>query len=293
MDFLRKEHIDVVHIHNSGMKWGMSYCAWRCGCKAIYTYHSVFTSHWYSYGYHWWLRWSAKNLFGCTMQTISDSVYENELQYYHNKTVKVYNWYGGNRFFPAKEEERNSVRKELGIEWNTPVIISVGGCSPIKRHTDVIKALPKVLRQLPDLLYLHLGEGVSLEEEKELAERLGVSGHVRFCGNQRDVRHYLIAADIYVMTSKHEGIPLTTIEAMGTGIPAVLYDVPGLRDFNRESECAVIIPEDVDKLADAIVALCDDRQKQVTLRTRAKEFVDTYFNMETNARRIYELYKGK
>ena len=129
MDFLRKEHIDVVHIHNSGMKWGMSYCAWRCGCKAIYTYHNVFTSHWYSYGYHWWLRWSAKNLFGCTMQTISDSVYENELQYYHNKTVKVYNWYGGNRFFPAKEEERNSVRKELGIEWNTPVIISVGGAA--------------------------------------------------------------------------------------------------------------------------------------------------------------------
>ena len=126
-----------------------------------------------------------------------------------------------------------------------------------------------------------------------MAERLGVSGHVRFCGNQRDVRHYLIAADIYVMTSKHEGISLTTIEAMGTGIPAVLYDVPGLRDFNRESECAVIIPEDVDKLADAIVALCDDRQKQATLRTRAKEFVDTYFNMETNARRIYELYKGK
>lgn len=76
--FLKEEKIDVVHIHSSNMKWGMSYCAWRAKCKAIYTFHNVFQSHWYSYLYHFWLRQCAKHFFGCTFQTISDSVYENE-----------------------------------------------------------------------------------------------------------------------------------------------------------------------------------------------------------------------
>lgn len=293
IDFLKREHYDVVHIHSSGMKWGMSYCAWRSGCRAIYTFHNVFRSHWYSYPLHWWLRWCAKNVFGCTFQTISDSVYENERKYYHNDTIKVYNWYGSNRFYPARDGEKSAVRKELGLVDDVPVIISVGGCSHVKRHTDVIKALPTVLKELPGLVYLHLGEGSSLDEEMRLAESLGVSEHVRFCGNQKDVRKFLVASDIYVMPSKYEGIPITTIEAMGTGIPAILYNVPGLRDFNKEEECSLLIPEDVGTLAKSIVSLYADKDKQRELTVRAKRVVDANFSMETNVRKIVQLYSRR
>ena len=49
VSILKREHYDVVHIHSSGLKWGMSYCAWRAGCKSVYTFHNVFRSHWYSF----------------------------------------------------------------------------------------------------------------------------------------------------------------------------------------------------------------------------------------------------
>lgn len=57
------------------------------------------------------------------------------------------------------------VRKGLGILNQTLVLISVGGCSLIKQHTEIIKALSEVIKAQPDVLYLHLGEGSLLDEE--------------------------------------------------------------------------------------------------------------------------------
>lgn len=288
---LKMEKYDVVHIHSSALKWGMSFCAWKAGCKSVYTFHNVFRSHWYSYLWHWWLRWSAKHLFGCIFQSISDSVYENERNYYHNNTIKIYNWYGCTRFYPALPNEKQKVRENLNIPQNSLVIISIGGCSPIKRHTDIIKALPEIIKVLPNVIYLHLGEGISLDEEKSLAKELNVEKNIWFCGNQSNVRKYLIASDIYVMPSKHEGISITTIEAMACLIPSVLYNVPGLRDFNKEKECSEVIKEDYSVLAETIIKLYQDKKKQQYLTQNAKEFVDQNFYMETNVKQIFELYK--
>ncbi len=291
ISFLKKEKYDVVHIHSSALKWGISYCAWRAGCKSVYTFHNVFKSHWYSYLYHWWLRWSAKHIFGCVFQTISDSVYENEKTYYHNDTIKIYNWYGSNRFYPAKPYEKQTIREKLNIPQDALVIISVGGCSPIKRHTDMIKALHAIVKENPNTIYLHLGEGVSLQEEKELVKKLGISEKVYFLGNQKDVRQFLIASDIYVMPSVFEGISLTTIEAMACKIPCILYNVPGLRDFNKEKECSDLIEENYKTLAEAILKLYKEKDRQVFLINNAKHFVDKNFFLETNVKKIFDLYK--
>ena len=291
--FLKQEQYDVIHIHSSKLKWGMSYCAWKANCKSIYTFHNVFKSNWYSYPWHWWLRWSAKHIFKCTFQTISDSVYENEKHYYHNNTFKIYNWYGSNRFYPAIPNEKQSIRKKLNIPLDSLVIISVGGCSPIKRHTDIIKALPEILKEHPNTFYLHLGEGEELQEEKKLAEKLNVSKYILFCGNQQNVRQYLIASDIYIMPSKHEGIPITTIEAMACEIPTILYDVPGLKDFNKDNECSILINENYHSLAKMIIDLYKDKEKQQSLVKNAKALVDNKFDMETNAKEIFKLYEQK
>lgn len=289
--FLKSEHYDVVHTHRSDMKWDMALCAWIAGCKSIYTFHSVFKSNWYSYRLHRWLRWSAKHLFGCTFQTISDSVYENEKQYYHNDTIKIYNWYGSNRFYPAEENEKEKVRKELKISKDTLVLISVGGCSPIKRHTDILKALPKILEEKPDTIYFHLGEGTSLKEEMELAKQLNIVDKIHFYGNQTDIRKYLIASDIYLMTSKNEGIPLTTIEAMACRIPTILYNVPGLKDFNKREECSVLIEADYNLLANMVLSFSKDKEKQKLITDKAERLVKSNFSMEKNVIQIFDLYK--
>lgn len=290
ISFLKQNRYDVVHIHSSGAMWGMALCSWIAGKRSVYTYHNVFATHFYSYPYHVLLRWSAKNIFKCKFQTISDSVYEHELKLYHNKTTKIYNWYGNNRFFPATQDEKLKIRKELEIKNDTLVMISVGGCSHIKRHSEIIKALPIVLKRYPNTLYLHLGKGESEDSEIELTKELGVSENVRFCGNQSDVRKYLIVSDIYLMTSKFEGISITTIEAMACKIPSILYDVPGLRDFNKEGENCLLIPEDSQLLAKAVISLCSDQQLSDGMVKSALNFVDSNYSIEKNVDRIFNLY---
>ena len=193
-------------------------------------------------------------------------------------------------FFQPKKEKNEEIRKQLDIAPNALVLISVGGCSTIKRHTDIIKALPEIIQKHPDTVYLHLGNGKSLEEEIKLAQQLHVSSYIRFCGNQTNVRKYLIASDIYLMPSMHEGIPITTIECLACGIPTILYDVPGLHDFNQEEECSILIKEDYHLLAQTVLSLFNDPAKQQRVTDNGLKLVHRKYDMQTNATEIFKLY---
>ena len=289
--YIKKENIDVIHNHSHGTYWIMALCSWFAGKKSVYTFHSVFPTNFYSYFYHWFLRWSAKHIFNCRFQTISDSVYDNELKLYNNRTIKIYNWYGTNRFFPANVEEKRKIRLDLNITPDALVLISVGGCSPGKRHSEIIKALPEVIEYFSDTIYLHLGKGASEGEEINLTKKLGITEHVRFCENVTDVRKYLIASDIYLMPSKYEGISITTIEAMASYIPAILYDVPGLRDFNKDGENSILIPEDYRILSKKVIYLHSNPEVPKRITSKALKFVNEKFSMEKNVPQIMKLYK--
>jgi glycosyltransferase involved in cell wall biosynthesis len=288
----KKENVDVVHIHSHGTMLGMSFAAWLTNKKCVCTLHNVFSKRRFLYPYHFLMRWFASRIFNCQFQSISDSVFENELNLYKNKTKKVYNWFDNERYFPAAGEEKLRVRKELGVDNSAFVIISVGGCSLIKRHTDIIKALPLIIKKIPNCIYLHLGEGDTESCEKKLSIDLGVEDNVRFVGNQVDVRKYLISSDVYLMTSKFEGISITTIEALACQIPAILYDVPGLRDFNRQNENSILIAEDFQILAKNVIDLYENPQSGLDIAAAGKNHVDKTYHKLTNVNEIYELYKS-
>lgn len=288
--FLRKEQIDVVHIHRKAAMWGVAFCAWVAGKKSVYTFHSVFPFKKSTFIYHFMVRWTAKNIFRCNFQTISDSVFEHELKKYFNKTIKIYNWYNSDKFYPAVDEEKNLLRKELGIDQNTLVLISIGGCSDVKRHSEIINALPLVLEEVPNCIYLHLGQGLTEDEEQELSKKLNIIDSIRFLGNQTNVRKYLVVSDFYLMTSRFEGISLTTIEALACKIPAILYNVPGLRDFNKSDNNCVLIPEDFKLLAEKIIYLYKTKHETELMIEKAEKFVKNNYLMKNNAKRIVSLY---
>lgn len=292
IELFNDEKYDVIHIHRSNMKFGMSFCAYKAGIKSIYTIHNVFKSHWYSYFLHLLQRLIMQYIFKCTFQAISDTVYMHERKYYHNKyVVPIFNWYNTNCFYPSSTDEKQIIRNKLGLPQNNLLIISIGGCSPIKRHHEIIKALPLIIKNIPNTTYIHLGSGISLDEEKELAKKLHVDKYIKFYGNQSNVREYLIASDIYIMCSTHEGISITTIEAMACKIPAILYNVPGLRDFNKEKECAILIPESPTIMAETIISLYKNNIKQHILTENAYNFINSNFDMKTNVNKIFKLYK--
>lgn len=291
--YARKESIDVIHIHRSDMKWGMAMVASLAGKKSVYTVHNCFKNPGLTKPYQMWLRWSAKNIFGCKFQSISDSVCNNELTEYHNGTTKVYNWFGHKRFKPAEsQDEKIEIRKRLGIDPDAMVLISVGGCSRVKRHEDIISILPDLAKKYPSLTYLHLGSGESTESEIELAKKLNVHDKVKFMGNQSNVRDFLVASDYYLMPSRFEGIPITTIEAMACKIPAILYDVDGLRDFNATMECSMLIKEDPKEITKAIDKLEGNSKLKKKLIQNAYDYIMANYYLPTNVRKIFDLYRS-
>lgn len=271
--------------------WGLAMCSWIAKKKSVYTVHAIVHSNYYSYFYHCLLRWSAKKIFKCKIQSIGDSVYDHELKVYRNKTIKIRNWYGSNRYFPAQNEEKKQIRKELDIAENTLVLISVGGCDHNKRHHDIINALPIIKNQIPHLLYIHLGTGKTEDEEKDLTKHLEINEDVRFYGNQSDVRKYLVASDMYLMTSKSEGMPITAIEAMACNIPSVFYNVTGLRDFNKDGENSRLIEENHEVLAEEIIYLYNNPDIRDLIVFNAKKMVTENYDMKTNVSLIYDLYQ--
>ncbi len=288
--FLKKEQFDAVHIHSSRARWGFALCSCLANTRSVYTFHNVFKSRVISYPLHFLQRWSAKKIFNCKYQTISDSVFENELKIYKNTTTKIYNWYNPERYFPAIKGEKDKIRKELNIHKDSYVLISVGGCSHIKQHNHIINALPIILEKIPDCIYLHLGNGSTEENEYDLANKLGVFKNVKFSGNQKDVRKYLIASDVYLMPSKFEGISLTTVEAMACKIPTILYNVPGLWDFNNTGQNSLLINADHFTLAKEVIRFFRHPEESKKMVQNAEKFVSTAFDMQANAEKIYEMY---
>ncbi len=257
--------IGIVHVQRNDLFF-VSACATRaCHAKCIYSVNNTFTSNWYSYVYHFMQRFVARRFLNCKFHCGSDTVYQHEARYYKNKGIVSYWWYDEKDYYPATAEERAAARKELSIDNNAFVITTAGSCGFQKHHEDIFEALSVIKDDIPNLLFLHLGTGALENSEKEMCDKLGLMPNVRFCGNQQDFRKYLIVSDLYVMSSRFEGLSNATIDALACRIPAVLYNVTGLRDYNISGDNTELIDENPILLANAIKRLYKDRSRRQKL----------------------------
>ena len=289
-DIIKQNKIEIIHIHRSDVKWLFALITKLEKVKCIYTVHNVFKHRKITWIKGYLDRYTARKWFGLQFQTIGQSVYDNELNYYKNPTIRVNNWFNDKRFYPViSEEEKEQKRKKLSISSTTKILISTGGCSEVKNHHDIIKAIP--LLKEKDIMYLHLGCGKTEVEEKELAKKLDIENKVRFLGNQNNVRDYLVVSDIYLMPSRFEGLSIASIEAMATGIPSVLYNSPGLRDLINNNDNGLLIEHDHVKLAESIDWMIENKEKVREMANNALGFVNKEFDMQKNVNAIINLYK--
>lgn len=289
---IKKNEIDVLHIHRSKHFWLFSLIGRLAKVKTIRTVHNVFKHRYWTWNKGFLERYTATKLFKVKFQTIGKSVYENELNYYKNDSTIVNNWYDSSKFYPVQNNiEKVNKRKELGISLDSTVIISTGGCSHVKNHHDIIRALAKIDKSLK-CVYLHLGQGHTESEEKELAKELGVFDKIHFLGNKQNVRDYLIVSDIYVMPSQFEGLSIAAIEAMACGLPSVLYNSPGLRDLIEDDNNGFLIESNYDELCKAVLELSSNTLLSNKMGENASKFVKEYFSVENGVRGILKLYSN-
>ncbi len=133
-----------------------------------------------------------------------------------------------------REEERESVRRELGVGKDEKLLLSVGELIRRKNHESVIRAL--ALLRDPAYRYCICGRGELEEELRRLARELGLEDRVKFLGYREDIPRLCRAADLFVFPSLQEGMPMALMEAMAEKVPVVCSDIRGNRELVEERE---------------------------------------------------------
>jgi glycosyltransferase involved in cell wall biosynthesis len=114
-----------------------------------------------------------------------------------------------------------------------------------------------------------------------LTHELGIADHVTFWGERLDIAHFFSAADVYTMSSVSEGLPMSLLQAMSLGLPALVTDVGGMAEVVRNANCGLYTPVgDPAAMAEAIVQLASDPNRRATFAHNAATAYNAHFTLQ-------------
>ena len=137
---------------------------------------------------------------------------------------------------------RNQARRALGLDLTQPVVMTVGRLTHMKAQWQLLSAVPDLVARFPELAVVLLGDGPLADALVKRAAAQGVAHVVRFPGHRPDARQLLAAADVFVLPSRYEGMPLAALEAMDAGLPVVATRVIGNAEVVDDGVTGALVP---------------------------------------------------
>lgn len=163
------------------------------------------------------------------------------------------------------------------ITADSRLLLAVGRLTPQKGFDLLIQAFGKICSRVPNWKLVILGEG---EERKKLQVAIsenGLADSILMPGRAGNIGDWYSRTDLYVMSSRFEGLPMTLAEAMGSGCAAVSYDCDvGPRDIIRAGVDGLLVSPvgDIDALAEALLKLMTDDQERQRMAHRASDVAE-------------------
>jgi glycosyltransferase involved in cell wall biosynthesis len=147
--------------------------------------------------------------------------------------------------------------------------------------------------QYPDAHLLVVGDGPYRPRIESLVAELDLDAHVTLAGLRRDVPQTLAASDIFVLaTTDGEGLPITILEAMSSGLPVVASDVTGVREEVLHGETGLVVPpRDPLALSEALLQLLTSEESANAMGERGRERIEEHFTLERMARQTAAVYE--
>jgi starch synthase len=191
---------------------------------------------------------------------------------------------------------RGEARRRLGLTPADRVVAWHGRVDVTPKGIDVlVDAWEEISRRDGGAVLTLLGTGAGapwLAERIRARELRGVRWRDEYVLDRDTVGAHLSAADVYVLPSRQEGLPVAIIEAMATGLPVVAADAPGVRDIigSGDDAAGVVVPvEDPVALADAVLALLDDPDRRAALGERGRRRVDDELSLVAVGRALRDV----
>lgn len=188
-----------------------------------------------------------------------------------------------------------ALREQWGIPPDAPVVGSVTRLVPVKALDVLLRAAKLVIAHRPETRFVLVGKGVLREELERQAAALGIAQNVIFTGEQLHVADFYAMFDIFVLSSRSEGLGNVILEAMQFGAPIVATRVGGVPELVRDGETGLLVePESPESLAAGIENMLADRDTARAFAANASEFVKKFTvesyvtEMQNYYERLYE-----
>src|SRR5580658_4873905 len=160
-------------------------------------------------------------------------------------------------------------------------LLHVGRLAPLKDHATLLQALALTRARHPDVQLWIVGDGPLQASLRTLTDALELNECVTFFGERADVSPFLLAADLFVNSSVTEGLPVSLLEAMSVGLPAVVTDVGGMGEIARLSGAVTLVPSsDSESMAEALCDAISSKHRLSTMRNLASRCYQKHFRPE-------------
>jgi L-malate glycosyltransferase len=289
---LQERKIQIVHSHQPVEALHMYFATRESGIKRVMTMHGHLSG----------LKneWAFRYIAGRTDAIVAVS---NELRSWlkghaaseTNGNVPLIK----NGVDPARlQAYRGNLRTELNLPAETQLIGMVANFRPglEKDQLSVCKALPRVFAANSGAHFLFVG-GRSDEAPHifdkcvDYCRHSKISSRVHFLGKRRDIGKVLASLDVFVLSSRREGSPISVIEAMMMGVPAILSDIGPLREISNNAKCALLFQAgDVEDLATKLIQLLGNSEQRKNLATRARQWAMENFTIKQHVINLTQYY---
>jgi glycosyltransferase involved in cell wall biosynthesis len=188
---------------------------------------------------------------------------------------------------------RAQARAALGLGPEERVALTVGSLTPQKAQHVLLEAFARVAADVPGSRLLIAGEGPLRPALEAQRDALGLSGSVRFVGAREDVADLLAAADVFTLSSRREGLPVTLLEAMRAGRAVVVTRAGGCAEAVTEEISGALVPvDDAGALGAALGALLADPGRCARLGEAGRERWAREFTAERMVLETEQLYES-
>jgi len=194
-------------------------------------------------------------------------------------------------FFNTNIETRDAFRRKYNIREDDMLVGTIGRLSKEKDQIMFLEALEPLMRDEARLKIIIVGSGPKEMELKEFVTAKGLSDRVVFTGIIKDVGPVYMALDVFVLSSLTEGVPLTVLEAMASGLPVVATKVGGIPQMIEDGRNGLLIePRNREALREKIGQLLKDPSRRKSLGASGQAFVRENYSLESMCEAYKKVY---
>lgn len=286
------ESYDLVHTHTP-----VASAIVRLACRKLSGVRVFYTAH----GFHFfkgapilnWLtyypveKWLARHT--DTLITINKEDYEiakkfesNKIEYVPGVGIDTYK-------FKNIEVNKSEKRKLIGVSEDDFMIISVGELNKNKNHQVILWAIAKLRNE--KIKYVLCGQGPLATKLRKLSNELGIENQVKFLGFRKDIPELMNVADLFAFPSFREGLSLSLMEAMASGLPVLCSKIRGNTDLIEDGKGGYLVkPSKPLELSDKINNLFKDRKIGTSFADYNRDYINE-FSITNVIDKISQIYK--